>query len=183
MNLTYREDKAAEVAALFLKMAGGKMSKIKLIKLLYIVERESLIKRRRPVIFDRYVSMDRGPVMSKTLNIINGDQRETSGPWDEAISPPDTGHIVGIKNPPGKDNLSDAEVKLIEEVFKRYDKTNPWKLCDETHFFPEWKDPDGSSIPITYKDILSGAGKTPDEIASILDELNNIAQMDKAMEQ
>jgi len=181
MKPTFREDKAAQVASVFLGLAGGRMSKIKLIKLLYITEREALIRWRRPVIFDRYVSMDRGPVVSKTLDIMNGEESDREGPWDAAISRPDKDFVVEIKNDPGADELSDAEEGLVREVFNRYGSMDQWDLCNFTHSFPEWTDPHGSSIPIEYRDILKGAGKTDVEIASTLDELENLALIDRSM--
>ena len=39
-------------------MRGGKMSYMKLLKLLYLVDREALLRWGRPVSTDRYVSMD-----------------------------------------------------------------------------------------------------------------------------
>ena len=179
VNPKYREDKAAQVAALFLSLRGGSMSKIKLIKLLYIIEREALIKWRRPVIFDRYVSMNKGPVVSTTLNIINGDERESTGPWDEAISRPDENYRVRLISDPGTGKLSDAEEELIKDVYRRYGNMNRWRLCEHTHGFPEWTDPQNSSIPIKYEDILAGAGKTDIEIAAIVEEIENIALMDE----
>ncbi len=183
MNPKYREEKAAQVAALFLALRGGKMSKIKLIKLLYIAEREALIRWRRPIFYDRYVSMDRGPVVSRTLNIMNGDEREGGGPWDQSISQPDANHNVEIKSDPGTSHLSGAEEALIRDVYDKYGNIPRWDLCKLTHGFPEWVDPRGSSIPIRYEDILAGAGKTEVEIAAILEEVENIALMDDYMGQ
>jgi hypothetical protein len=127
--------------------------------------------------------MDRGPVLSKTLNIMNGDEGEASGPWDEAITRPDKDYKVEIRSDPGIGKLSDAEVDLIKDVYERYGKVYRWDLCDFTHEFPEWVDPQGSSIPITYRDILGGAGKTDLEIAGIIEEIENIALMDDCMGQ
>lgn len=183
MNPRYREDKAAQVAALLLRLRGGKMSKIKLMKLLYIAEREALISWRRPIVFDRYVSMNKGPVLSKTLNIMNGDEGEPVGPWDEAISRPDSDFKVEVKSDPGTDSLSEAEVALVKDVYERYGNIYRWDLAELTHDFPEWIDPKDSSIPISYSDILGGAGKTDLEIAAILDEIENIALMDDLMGQ
>ena len=48
------------------------MSYMKLIKLLYLADREALLRWGRPITFDAYVSMDRGPVLSSVLDLING---------------------------------------------------------------------------------------------------------------
>lgn len=82
----FREDKAIQAAALFIKLRGGRISHLKLMKLLYIAEREALIRWRRPIIFDSYVSMDLGPVPSRTLNLMHGEGKDTVA-WDNYISP------------------------------------------------------------------------------------------------
>lgn len=43
MSLPFDEAKATQVAAAILRMRGGRMHYIKLIKLLYLVDRESLL--------------------------------------------------------------------------------------------------------------------------------------------
>ena len=55
---------------------------------------------------------------------------------------------------------------------------NRWKLVDLVHTFPEWQDPNGSAIPITYRDILRASGKTELETSAILDDLENLALAD-----
>ena len=44
---------------------------LQLVKLLYFVDREALLRRGAPVTGDRMVSMDHGPVLSTTLDLIN----------------------------------------------------------------------------------------------------------------
>jgi uncharacterized phage-associated protein len=176
MRPRFREDKATEAAGILLKLRGNKMHHLKLMKLLYIAEREALIRWRRPIIFDRYVSMPHGPVLSLTLNILSGDI-ETGGPWVQNISSPAQYEVELLKDP-GTDSLSQAEVELIQEVYRKYGHMNRFALRDLTHEFQEWQDPEGSSIPIEYADILMAVGKTAIEIKSITDELENLALMD-----
>lgn len=176
MKPIYREDKAAQVAALFLKLRGNAMYHLKLIKLLYLAEREALLRWRRPIIFDNYVSMPLGPVVSETYRLLNGES-PTKGIWGETVSAP-ANHKVTLIEDPGNESLSEAEESLINEIFEKYGKMSRWDICEMTHTFPEWVDPKGSSIPIDYKDILKGAGKTDIEIASIIEEIENIALMD-----
>lgn len=179
MNPKFREDKVTQVAALFLKLRGEKMSHLKLMKLLYLAEREALLRWRRPISFDLYVSMPHGPVLSLTYSLIIGDMKG-DGFWSKYISPP-SGHEVELISMPDTSSLSEAEEELIKEIFDRYGKMDRWELSDMTHELPEWQDPKGSSFPIDYKDILQGAGMTPSETASIIDEIDNIALMDEYM--
>jgi uncharacterized phage-associated protein len=65
--MRFNERKATQAAAYLLKRRGGKMSYMKLIKLLYFADRVALSRFGRPITTDRYVSMDRGPVLSHIL--------------------------------------------------------------------------------------------------------------------
>ena len=47
-----------------------------------------------------------------------------------------------------------------------------------THTLPEWIDPKGSAIAITYRDILKAGGKSDSEIAAVEDELDELAETD-----
>ena len=76
----FKQAKTTQLACEFLRLAGGRMSYMKLIKLLYLVDRRSLLERGVPVTYDRYVSMSHGPVLSETLALINYG----SGPSEES---------------------------------------------------------------------------------------------------
>jgi hypothetical protein len=50
-----------------------------------------------------------------------------------------------------------------------------WDLVRVSHELPEWQNPNGSAIPIQYRDILRGANKTESEIAAVEAELESLA--------
>jgi uncharacterized phage-associated protein len=178
MNLRFREAKTTQAAARLLTLRGGEMNYMKLIKLLYIVEREALLTWGRPVTADRCVSLRHGPVLSQTLNLINeGPVPGMASTWAEHISQP-ADYRVRLLSPTGDDELSEAEKALIDDVFTRYGAMNRWALVELVHRFPEWQDPDGSALPITYRDILKAGGKTELEIAAILQDIDGVAQAD-----
>ncbi len=177
MKPKFREDKTTQAAALFIKLNNGSIDQIKLIKLLYIAEREALKRWKRPITFDSYVSMNKGPVLSQTLDLIHGED-ETSSIWHKFISAPQNYNLSLITDP-GTEKLSRAEEDLIKEIFNSYGNIDKWELCEMSHDFREWQNPKGSAIPIAYSDILEALGKTQIEISSILSELENIALMDE----
>jgi uncharacterized phage-associated protein len=177
----FNEAKATQAAAYLLKLRGGRMSYMKLIKLLYLVDREALIRWGRPVTTDRYVSMDRGPVLSNVLDLISqGPAPGTESVWDRYISEP-SGYEVGLRREAPTDELSPAEISLIEEIFRKYGHMSRWELVDRVHELPEWQDPEGGAIPIRYADILKASGKSPDEIEAILAELDNVAAVESLL--
>ena len=152
------------------------MSHLKLMKLLYLADREALLRFGRPITFDCCVSMDHGPVLSQTLNLLIGDS-QTDGLWVKAISTPAHNEVSLIEDP-GEDKLSEAEDQLIREVFDLHGAKSRWELRDFTHTLTEWQDPKGSSIKIDYKDILQAGEKTEGEIESILEEIEDLAKME-----
>src|ERR1039457_6692110 len=75
MKLLFNEAKATQAATQFLRLRGGRISYIKLIKLLYLADREALIRWGRPITTDCYVSMDVGPVVSRIYDLIRMEAR------------------------------------------------------------------------------------------------------------
>ena len=179
MKPTFREDKAVQAAALFLKLRGNnnQMSHLKLMKLLYLAEREALLRWGRPITYDFCVSMDHGPVLSQTLSLVNGDI-QIDRLWERHISSPEN-HEVRLIEDPGDDKLSDAEENLIKEIFAQHGTKSRWELRDFTHTLAEWQDPKGSSIRIDYQEILRAGKKEDAEIASIIEDIESLAVAEK----
>ena len=180
MQLPFNEAKAAQTAARLLKNRGGKMSYMKLIKLLYLVDREALRRWGRPVTTDSYVAMDQGPVLSTTLNLINhGPAPERKSPWSELISERD-GYDVRLQTEdPLDDELSRAEEELIDEIFSQFGNMGRWQLVDHLHTLPEWEDPKGGSLQISYEDIFRALGKDDQEIGELEGELESVSSVDR----
>jgi uncharacterized phage-associated protein len=176
--LRFNEKKATQAAAHLLKLRGGKMSYLKLIKLLYLADRKALTRWGRPISTDRFVSMDRGPVLSRVLDLVtDGDDPDAPSIWASFISEP-ANYEVRLKNDPSDDELSDAEIGVLDEIFKEFGTWSRWELVRFAHTLPEWKDPQGSAIPIRISDILKAEGKSPLEISAVEDELSELAQAD-----
>jgi uncharacterized phage-associated protein len=173
MASPFNEKKAMEAAAHFLHLRGGQMHYLKLLKLLYIADREALHRWGIPISHDNYVSMDHGPVLSQTYNLIrDGGSRL----WSEHISAPFGDYeirLLGQK--PAIEKLSQAEEKLLDEIFTRYGGANRWDLV-------EWRDPHGSSIPISIRDILRALGEPEEEIEATLAELGQEHEVDQRLE-
>jgi uncharacterized phage-associated protein len=178
MKPRFNQAKTAQLAGLLLKMRGGTMHYMKLIKLMYIVDRAALIMWGRPLTYDSYVSMPHGPVLSATLDLINEGPDEDS-PWHSLITRDNDPYCLTLKSDPSTDELSEAEEELIGSVFEKYGRMNRYKLRDLLHeVLPEWRDPKGSSLPIAYRDILIAGKKTEAEIAEIESEIEGVALMD-----
>lgn len=176
----YREDKATEAAARFLERAGGKMEYMKLLKLLYMMDRKALIQFRMPVTFDRYYSLNNGPILSATKDIMLEPPTEEAGAvWAEHISPAAGYTVHLIKATDELNPLSDAEIELIDEVYDEFAEKNMWDLVKLTHTLPEWHFPNGGAIPFDFRDILLGEGMGGDEILAIEEEIKSTARLEQ----
>jgi uncharacterized phage-associated protein len=175
-QVRFDEAKATQVAARLLEKSGGHMSHLALVKLLYIVDREALARWGRPVSGGKYYSMPHGTVISPVVDLM----RSIEG-WDEPTFW--TQHLtkmdneMRLKEPAGEDELSDAEIELVDEIFERFGRLSKWQLRDLTHEFGEWIDPHGSSIPIGIDEVLHHVGKTAEQIVEIIDDLNELQKV------
>jgi uncharacterized phage-associated protein len=175
MVLRFNERRATEAAARFLKLRGGRMSYLKLIKMLYFLDREALLRWGRPVTTDRYISMDNGPVVSRIYDLIREEPAPgTDTVWRHYISAPQE-WVVALIEEPETDELSRVEEELIDEIYAAYGKMTRWDLVRVSHELPEWQNPNGSAIPIQYRDILLAGSKTESEIAAVEAELESLA--------
>jgi uncharacterized phage-associated protein len=176
LRCKFDEAKATQVAAILVRKAGGKLSLLSLAKLTYIIDREAFAKWGRPVIGGSYHSLPHGPIISQIRDLM----KRIEGWDDDSVW---TKHLTKIGNemhligPAGSDELSPAEMQLIDEVVQTCG-FDPWKLRDRTHQFGEWINPNGSSIPIPITDILFEVGKSPKEIARLAEELSELQEID-----
>jgi uncharacterized phage-associated protein len=174
----FNEQKAAQAAAFFLFQAGQPMSVLKLTKLLYLAERRSFERFGSPMIGDRLVSMPHGPVLSVTYNHMSGELESIEGGWDSWIADR-AGHDLDLRNraalqDPASDllELSDADVEVLAEVWGRFGRMTGWELRNWTHDnCPEWKDPEGSMIPMKLEDLFAALKYSPEQAREAMERL------------
>jgi len=165
IRFNFDERPAADAAGYLLTLHGGTMNYMRLIKLLYVAERESLSRFGRPILGDRYVSMKHGPVLSHVYDLVMTDPPE--GPWARHIQrfrP----HAVSLRAQPRLDSLSRADLQILTEVAELYQKFDQFHLRNMTHEeFEEWQDPGDTSREIPAERILEVLGKSPEEIERV----------------
>ena len=168
MNLQYHQERATQAAARLLKLRGGTMAYMKLLKLLYLADRKALLDHGRPITFDRYVSMDHGPVLSQTYNLIVAEEQPgRSTYWRRYISEPQN-YEVTLREEPPNGELSPVHERILDDVFAEFGGMGRWQIVEYLHTLPEWQDPRGSSLPIALRDVLR-AGGLDDEAAEAIE--------------
>jgi uncharacterized phage-associated protein len=158
----FNERKVAQVAAYFLRQVPGRrMAHLKLMKLLYLSDREAIRTFSWPVLGDRLVSMPHGPVLSQTLDLMDGNVESQAGGWEHWISDKED-HEVSLRDDREStllDELSPAETDVLEAVWAQFGGMSKWEIRDWTHeHCAEWQDPRGSSLPITYESLARAVG-------------------------
>lgn len=163
--MAFNQPKTAQMAAWLLSKCWEQQAEIlKLMKLLYLAERTSLLNFGAPMTGDRLVSMPHGPVLSTTYDVIQGGTCSTEQGWDYWIAAR-AGRVIAL-NPDRNvdrnalDQLSDADIGILQEVWDIYGRMSAWQLREFTHNnCPEWDDPNGSSKSISLEHFFLSVGK------------------------
>ena len=181
----FKEKRTAQAAAFLLYRAGGRLPLLKLMKLMYLAERESLRLHGEPITGDKLVSMPHGPVLSMTYEHMNGALECAPGGWDCWIEDR-SGHDLALKDQsmirtPEQDllELSEGDLEVLEQVWHRFGHMGKFALRDYTHSAacPEWQDPQGSSKPISLETLFRALGYSDKGIESAVEHLRGQAHL------
>lgn len=179
--MVYDEVKTAQAAAHLLRLAGGSMPFLKLIKLLYLAERRSLQEFGYPLTGDLLVSMRHGPVLSRTYNHIKGEELSTEGGWDDWIAD-QANYMVGLTDrglSEGFDDLSESDLDVLNATWGEFGALGRWQLRDFTHTLPEWEDPGDSMKPIDMHKLLTSLGYSNEAAEHMLEQLRQHRAIDR----
>ena len=181
MEFHFDFDRSLQASAFLLELEDGSMDYIRLLKLLYIAERELLAQDASPLTGDVCKAMEYGPVLSTVYDIIM-DRNWRSADWENFIKLKK--YTVHLASDPGRGNLSACVIDKLKEVSHRYQDMNNWKLVDETHKFGEWikNYPGGGSAVIPLEDILEAMHAEEGTLEAIREEVAIRRQMEQIIE-
>ena len=154
------------------------MSVLKLIKLLYLADRRTLVETGFPMTKDRMVSMPHGLVLSRVYDRVKEANRVESPAFGRYISHMGA-HRLRLSSPPPKiGKLSRYEIRVLGETFRKFGHMTESQLRRYTHNLPEYRDPKGSSVTVDPIEILKAEGKTDDQIKWRQELAATIAEID-----
>ena len=161
IRFSFDERKAAQAAAYLIARKGGQINYMLLIKLMYMAERASLLRRGRTITGDDLYALKDGPVLSRVLNLI---RQRPSDVWSEYVLPREADFTVSLRTLRTSE-LSESEIEILDEIFNQYGGWDPFDLRDHLHkILPEWRHPGITSIMIDPAEILRLERKTQEEI-------------------
>jgi uncharacterized phage-associated protein len=182
MVISFDTLKVVQAAAILLKEDRGRMTRLRLLKLLYIADRESIAETLRPITGDDAVAMDHGPVLSKTYRLIKREAGPDNAIWDQYIAQEGARDHVLIGDP-GDGRLSDHDITKLQAVSALRRGMTDYQIADETHKYPEWiknQPPEGSKQDISLHDLLDALGMAENE-ERLIDEERADAAFDEAL--
>ncbi|PHM26561.1 hypothetical protein Xbud_02588 [Xenorhabdus budapestensis] len=179
------EIKVAQMAAYLLSKGGGRMAYLKLMKLMYLSDREHMRKYGESISGDRMVSMPHGPVLSYSLDLMNGSSQGSDEGWGRWIAGA-SNYELETKLPSVErdeyDELTDAELAVLNGVYSEYGYMTQWEIRDYTHSHcPEWIDPHGGSYPIDPKNVFFALGKSNEVAIQLANRMREQNELDRVI--
>ena len=176
MSFRFNISKATEAACQFLKCEGGTINIMKLVKLVYLLDRLSLAQRGIPVVGGTYFSLPNGPITSEFLDLINSGKVCGAGEscWDDCISDRQN-HDVALVREAAPDHLSPSELDLIADVHREHGGKNQWQLRDWCHErCEEWTPLEQGRERIALERLARAVGKNEAQISRIKEEAEEL---------
>jgi uncharacterized phage-associated protein len=168
MQLIFDLRKAMAAVAFLVEKEGDKLDMFLGLKMLYWADKHALIDWGQTITGDNFVSMNKGPVLSRIYNLFKGQaarkyQQEWNSHFTERVN-----QSIRLRKPVDIGVLSTREMQALEKARNEIKSCAPKDVADWLHKeCPEWTDPHGSSIPINPRKILQIAGRTSEEIKTI----------------
>lgn len=166
MSPIFNEKKATEAAARLLERSGGPVHIMNLVRLLYLADREAILRWGLPITQDRFLFLKHGPVLCHVLGLLTeGEEpQKTPSAWAARIRLRDGAvEAHGAAEPT---LLSGEELEVLDEVARQHGAKAPWELAGLTRSLPEWREPRAGALPFTAQDIVAAhrrARPTPAE--------------------
>jgi len=175
-------DTTIQASAHLLKASGGPVSRLRLLKLLYLAERRLLVEGWCSLTGDEPVAMNKGPVLIHTNAAIDG-QGPMAAEWKKFFeNAGGNGVMLRLIADPGNGALSPAIVDILNEEVEKFRDVDDEELSEQTHHLVEWIEawkPTSADapFPIPWDHTLELIGKP--EIAA---ELRAQDELHRAME-
>jgi len=175
--------KVIQIVGYILAKYQGRLNYTKLIKILYLSDRESMKISGYPITGDSYVSMSNGVVLSGIYDLIKDDyiNKDYQNLWDIRFAT-DGFDLVMLCSVMPTGLLSEFEMQTIDAVDEKFHNQNYGRLIDYIHNpanCPEWENTD-SSIPLPKSRIYSALGYSSEQI-KVLEEEEKLYKAEAAL--
>ncbi len=182
MTYHFNVDKEIQAVGVLLRREGKIASRLRVLMLLYIVDRKSMEEIGRFMLGSRFIAEKYGPVNTKLMELINGGHINQAS-WSRYFR--NVGKDIVLEpEEPGIGKLNRYEIQSINEIIDIRTNRNDWEIANEMQQFQEWKKNYKDSIEnpyvlsISIEDIIEAVGLGKDK-KSILKHLKETEALDK----
>lgn len=182
----FQKQKTIEAASFLLRTLDAEregMPYIKLIKLLYLADREMVRTKRRTITGDEHLALPYGPVLGRTLDMIKKGDEDWQGFFETDLE----AKVIAEVQSAEPSALSRADLTILKQVAENFGHL-PWQeLVEFTKKLPECqsKNVTKGAKRIYLWDIAKALGFCDAEAREIVDynaELNDIRMFQDQVE-
>ena len=139
--LEFDYKKAVQAINYLAKKEGGKIDKLKLIKLIYFADRYHIRKYGRPIINDAYIAMPLGAVGSSVKDIAGFSDflADEERSYSEKFIVKEKGYLIKSIADTDLDVFSKSDIEAIDFAYNKFGGYKASKLVDICHKYPEWE--------------------------------------------
>jgi uncharacterized phage-associated protein len=133
--------KATQALNWFAARSGGRINKMKALKLVYLADRYHLRKYGRLITNDSYFAMDYGPVpsgvkdLAEASNFLGEDEQVYSDKYIKPINQ----YTLESKQDPDESVFSESDIEALNFAWETFGGLDKYSLAALTHEYPEWK--------------------------------------------
>lgn len=183
LQFTFDHQKSTQALNFFAIQQGGKINKMKALKLIFLADRYHLRKYGRLITNDNYVAMKHGPVPSATRDIVESndylDAIEINYSFE--FIKPNNLELISV-NEVDTAVFSESDLEALNFTWKYFGRYNQFELRDITHSYPEWKKHKhvvdlGSCTEINILDFLKDPTEGVDENLELDEEAHKTFEL------
>lgn len=161
VHLEFDHKKATQALNFFARKSGGRINKMKAIKLIYFADRYHLRKYGRPVTNDEYFAMEYGPVNSGVKDIaemsdfLGRQEKEYAERFIRTYDQYTTESLGALE----EEVFSETDIEALEFSWCNFGRYDKFGLVDLSHKYPEWKKHEAalqvlSRVRMNYEDFF-----------------------------
>ena len=158
ISFPFKKDKIVE-CILHLTTKGLELTSYRVVKLLYLADREHLRQFGRPISFDRYVAMENGPVASFAYDLMKGRAKVADLPFS-LVKLGGLDYAEDPKRAVNRKLFSRSDIEILDETCSKYGKWTFKQLYKETHqhqaYDKAWKNRTGKADAMRFEDFFEG---------------------------
>ena len=141
MTLSFSYRKTTQALNYLARQAGGRINKMKALKLVYFADRYHLRRYGRPITNDEYFAMNFGPVASATKDLAEGSdfrpdvEKQYASQYLDAVSRYEYSSLAAVE----EKVFSQSDLEALEFAWTEFKEFDQFQLAELTHAYPEWK--------------------------------------------